>query len=37
MTQEGSVAEDFSHMLNRKPDASHILMSTLFHERKMIQ
>ena len=37
MMREGSVAEDLSHMLNRKPDASHILMSTLFRERKMIQ
>ena len=37
MTQEGSVAEDLSHMLKRKPDASHILMSTLFHEIKMTQ
>ena len=37
MTQEGKVAEDLAHMPNRKPAASHILMSTLFHERKMIQ
>ena len=37
MTQEGRVAEDLSRMQNRKPAASHISMSTLFHERKMIQ
>ena len=36
MTQEGKVAEDLAHMPNRKPAASHILMS-MFHERKIIQ
>ena len=28
MTQEGKVAEDLAHMPNRKPAASHILMSS---------
>ena len=37
MMQEGSVAEDLSHVQNRKSAASHILMSTLFHKRKMIK
>ena len=37
MKHEGSVAEDLSHMHNRKPAAFHILMSSLFHKRKMIQ
>ena len=31
------VAEYLSHMLNRKPASSHIMISTLFHKRKMIQ
>ena len=35
--QEGGVTEDLSHMQNRKPAASYILMSTFFHKRKMIQ
>ena len=36
MTLEGtcSVAEYLSHMQNRKPAASHILMTTLSHKRK---
>ena len=33
---EGSVAEDLSHMLNRKPAAFPIFMSTLFIRRKVI-
>ena len=37
MILQGSLAEDLSHMQNRKPAAFHIFMSTLFHERKMIQ
>ena len=37
MMQEGRVAEDLSHMQNRKPAASYKLMSSLFHKRKMIQ
>ena len=37
MTLEGSVAEDLSHRQNRKPVASHILIRSLFHKRKMIQ
>ena len=37
MILQGSLAEDLSHMQNRKPTAFHIFMSTLFHERKMIQ
>ena len=37
MTLEGtcSVAEYLSHKQNRKPAASHILMTTLSHKRKM--
>ena len=34
---EGSVAEDFSHLQNRKFVASCIFMSTMFHKEKMIQ
>ena len=37
MMLEGSIAEDLSHMQNRKPAASHILVSTQLHKRKMIQ
>ena len=37
MMLEGSIAEDLSHMQNRKHAASHILVSTQFHKRKMIQ
>ena len=37
MMLEGNVAEDFSHMQNRKPVASCIFMSTMFHKKKMIQ
>ena len=37
MMLEGSIAEDLSHMQNRKPAASLILISTQFHRRKMIQ
>ena len=37
MMQEGSVAADLSLMQNRKPAPFLILMSTLFHKRKMIQ
>ena len=33
----GSSAEDLSRMQNRKPVASLILMSALFHKKKMIQ
>ena len=31
------VAKCLSHMQNRKPAASHILMTTLSHKRKMTQ
>ena len=37
MMLEYNVAEDLSNMQNRKPAASHIFMSTLFHKRKVIQ
>ena len=37
MMQEGIVAEDLSHIQSRKAAASHILMGTLFHKRKMIK
>ena len=37
MMLRGSVAEDFFHMQNRKPIASNIFMSTMFHKKKMIQ
>ena len=37
MALEGSVEEYLSNKQNRKPAASHILMSSLFHKKKMIQ
>ena len=39
MTLEGTciVAKYLSHMQNRKPAASPILMTTLSHKRKMTQ
>ena len=39
MTLEGTsiVAKYLSHMQNRKPAASHILMTALSHKRKMTQ
>ena len=37
MMLEGNITEDFSYMQNRKPVASCIFMSTMFHKKKMIQ
>ena len=37
MMPDGSVSEYLPYMQNRKPAASHILMSTLFQKRKIIK
>ena len=37
MTLEDSFQNICMHMKNRKPAASHIIMSTMFHKRKTIQ
>ena len=34
MMLEGSVAEDFSHLKNRKPLVSCIFMSTMFTQKR---
>ena len=36
MTLEGSDRADLSHLQNKKPTASHIFLSKLFLNRKMI-